>query len=196
MLLVIITLALIALGVAAFLWGAVALSRFGFRISVPVGLAVLLFPPYTFYFAFFRLEEEGQELPTASWLGGLIVSVLLGLVFSPTLGHVVNGNWDQLGTAEGPGEVASSSNSGDDSEDGTSEDSSDQNDSASNDSDGENEESGDQSDGDDTESTDNGDDTDGESASDEDGQSDGESADNGSADGDGDGEGDQNSDDG
>jgi len=192
MFLVIITLALIALGVAAFLWGAVALSRFGFRVSVPVGLAVLLFPPYTFYFAFFRLEEEGQELPTASWMGGLIVSVLLALLFSPTLGHVVNGNWDQIRTAEGPGEVASSSESEDDSEEGASEDSSDQDDSASSDSDGENGDSGDQSDNDETESAESGDETDGESASEEDG----ESAGNDNADGESDGEGEQTSDDG
>ncbi len=195
MFLVVITLALIALGVVAFLWGAVALSRFGFRISVPVGLAVLLFPPYTFYFAFFRLEEEGQELPTASWMGGLIVSVLLGLLFSPTLGHVVNGNWDQLRTADGPGEVASSSNSEEDSDqsdDGASEDSSDE--SASNDADGERGKSKDQSDGDDTDSAKDSDERGGESASGDDG--DGESADNSNADGEADTEGEQNSDDG
>jgi hypothetical protein len=113
MFLVYITLALISLGVAAFVWGAISLAKFGFRISVPVGLAVLLFPPYTFYFAFFRLEEEGKELPTAGWLCGLIVSVLLSLMFLPTLQHVFAGEWDQLGNVSGPGEVASSSQNND-----------------------------------------------------------------------------------
>lgn len=116
MFLVYITLALITLGVAAFVWGAIALSKYGFRISVPVGLAVLLFPPYTFYFAFYRLEEEGKELPTASWLCGLIVSILLTLLFLPTLQHVFAGEWDQLGDASGPGAVASSSQNGDSSD--------------------------------------------------------------------------------
>lgn len=119
MLLAAITLGLIGVGLVAFIIGSVLVSKYAFRISTGQGLAVLLFPPYTFYFAFFKLEEEDKSWPVATWLFGLLVTVLLSVVFFPTIEHVANGEWDELKIQNpGPGgAVAAESSEDDESED-------------------------------------------------------------------------------
>ncbi len=81
MLLVLITLTLITIGVISFCVGAWLISRYAFRISSGTGVGVLLFPPYTFWFAFFQLEQDGKEIPIATWLFGLVSTILLIFVF-------------------------------------------------------------------------------------------------------------------
>ena len=85
MVLAIITLALLGITLAAFLIGSVWLSKFAFRLSPVKGLAVLLLPPYTFYFAFYELDNDSKDRPTALWMFGLVASILLVLVFSNAL---------------------------------------------------------------------------------------------------------------
>ena len=81
MVLTVITLLLVLVGVVAYFIGAIKLAKYGFRLSKGVGLAVIFFPPYTFYFAFKKLEVDGKELPTAMVSFGLISSALLILIF-------------------------------------------------------------------------------------------------------------------
>lgn len=100
-----ITLGLILLGLAAFVYGTIYLAKYAFRVSTGRGVAALLFPPYTIYFAFAELEEEEKALPAASWLFGVVVTVLLvGLFYAP-LGHLLTGNFQAL-KPKSPGEVA------------------------------------------------------------------------------------------
>lgn len=80
-----ITIGLILVGFVAFLIGTVWLSKYAFRISTGTGLLTLLFPPYTFYFAFFKLEEKGAEKSTATWMFGLLTTALLAGIFVPEL---------------------------------------------------------------------------------------------------------------
>ncbi|MFB6350530.1 MAG: hypothetical protein ABEN55_02340 [Bradymonadaceae bacterium] len=105
MFLITITLALILVGFAAFVYGTVALSKYAFRVSTGRGIAALLFPPYTLYFAFSELEEEDKDIPAASWVFGFLVTTLLVAVFSTPLTHLANGRWSQL-QATSPGEQA------------------------------------------------------------------------------------------
>ncbi|MFW5966764.1 MAG: hypothetical protein ACOCV2_04555, partial [Persicimonas sp.] len=92
MLLAGLTVLFILIGVAFFVWGAIALSKYAFRLGTGTGLLTLLFPPYTFYFALFKLEEEGKSWPTASWLLGLILTVLLTIAFFPQVKALATGN--------------------------------------------------------------------------------------------------------
>ena len=99
MILVGITLFLILIGVGFFIYGAVGLSKYAFRMGTGQGLAVLLIPSYTIYFALFKLEEEGKSWPTASWLFGLVVAVLLSAAFWPDLSALMRGDMERF---EGP----------------------------------------------------------------------------------------------
>lgn len=92
MVLVILTLVLISVGLLAYVYGAVKLAQYGFRISTPVGVAVLLFPPYTFYFAFKKAEVDGKELPTALCTFGIVLTVLLGAIFWQPLSMTFTGD--------------------------------------------------------------------------------------------------------
>lgn len=106
MFLISITLLLILVGFVAFVYGTIALSKFAFRISTGRGVAALLFPPYTLYFAFSELHEEDKDIPAAAWVFGFLVTALLVSVFATPLSHLVNGRWDKL-EATSPGEAAS-----------------------------------------------------------------------------------------
>lgn len=99
-----ITLGLILVGVGAFIYGTVGLAKFAFRVSTGRGIAAILFPPYAFYFAFAELEEEGKNIPTASWLFGLVVTALLATLFFQPLTNLLAGNFDALAT--NPGDAA------------------------------------------------------------------------------------------
>ena len=100
-----ITLGLILVGVAAFIYGTIRLSKFAFRVSTGRGVAVLLFPPYALYFAFAELEEEDKAIPTASWLFGVVVTTLLLVLFQTPISLLLSGQTDKL-EAKSPGEVA------------------------------------------------------------------------------------------
>lgn len=100
----VITLGLILVGVGAFIYGTVGLAKFAFRVSTGRGIAAILFPPYAFYFAFAELEEEEKNIPTASWLFGLVVTALLATLFFQPLSNLLAGNFDALTT--NPGEAA------------------------------------------------------------------------------------------
>ncbi len=93
---IVMTFVLILLGILSYVVGAVKLARYGFRISRGTGLGVLLFPPYTFYFAFYELEQDGKEWPTTFWaFGGISTIVLIALFFQP-LAMVMTGRTDEL----------------------------------------------------------------------------------------------------
>jgi hypothetical protein len=96
MILVGITLFLILIGLGFFAYGAIALSKYAFRLGTGPGLLTLLFPPYTIYFALFKLEEDGKSWPTASWLFGIVVTVLLCITFYPDLSALARGDMERF----------------------------------------------------------------------------------------------------
>jgi hypothetical protein len=107
MLLVLITFTLITVGVVSFLAGAWMISRYAFRISQGTGIGVLLFPPYTFYFAFFQLEQDGKEIPIATWLFGLVSTILLIFVFWQPINLVMTEGFSAaVDASASPGEAA------------------------------------------------------------------------------------------
>ena len=91
-----ITLALLAITIVSFLVGTVWLSKYAFRLGAGPGIGVLLFPPYTFYFAFYKLEQETKDRPTALWMFGLVASILIALIFSEPLGAAARGDMSAL----------------------------------------------------------------------------------------------------
>ncbi len=100
-----ITGLLICIAIVSFVYGTIQLARYAFRVSTGRGLATLLVPPYTLYFAFAELDEEDKAIPTASWVFGLFVTVLLGAIFWQPISLLATGQTDQL-VAEGPGSIA------------------------------------------------------------------------------------------
>ena len=125
---------LVLIGIGSFIYGAITLSRYGFRLGTGQGLAVLLFPPYTFYFAFFKLREEDTTLETASWVFGIVVTALLTFLFFPPLKLVLQGRFDELSSPENVGQAATEAYGKEDSsesDEGDSGDSEDSDDSAS-----------------------------------------------------------------
>lgn len=89
-----IILVVIAFVVSAF--GAYGIAKYAFRISTGKGMGVLLFPPYTFYFSFFELQEEGKEKPIALWMWGLITTILIVVAFLQPIQLVLSGRADEL----------------------------------------------------------------------------------------------------
>lgn len=94
MVLVALTLLLLA-GIVAYFVGALRLAKYGFRLSTGIGWAVILFPPYTFYFAFKKLEVDGKEFPTALCSFGLILSALLIAAFFQPLSAMAVGDFSR-----------------------------------------------------------------------------------------------------
>ncbi len=94
--LVIITLALLAVTFASFIYGAIGLSKYAFRLGPGPGIMTLLLPPYTFYFAFYKLNQEGKERPTAMWMFGLLASALLIGIFWVPLSAAATGDLSKL----------------------------------------------------------------------------------------------------
>lgn len=95
MILIAIVGVLFAVATIAYWWGAWKLAQYGFRISTGTGLAVLLFPPFTFMFAM-KLQESGKELPMASWLFGIVSSALLTGIFFQPLTMIASGRMDEI----------------------------------------------------------------------------------------------------
>ncbi len=96
MALAIITLVLLGITLISFLIGTVWLSKYAFRLGTGPGIGVLLFPPYTFYFAFYKLDVDAKDRPTALWMFGLVASILLVLIFSGPLSAAASGNFEAL----------------------------------------------------------------------------------------------------
>lgn len=96
MILVALTIVLILVGVGAYFYGAVKLAKYGFRLGTGVGLAVIFFPPYTFYFAFKKLEVDGKELPTALCCFGLVLSIGLVIIFWHPLSLTFTGQFEEV----------------------------------------------------------------------------------------------------
>lgn len=107
MTLVVITFLLMAMGAVAYFMGAWKLSRYASRISGGLGMAVLLLPPVTFWFAFFKLEEEGKEMPTTLWLYGIVTTILLTIVFFDPISMALTGRIDELDAPITSGATAS-----------------------------------------------------------------------------------------
>ena len=91
-----LTVIMVVIFMALAAWGAFGISKYAFRVSSGKGLAVLLFPPYTFYFAFKELQEEGKEGPITFWLWGAFTTVMLLLAFWGPINLVLTGNADQM----------------------------------------------------------------------------------------------------
>ena len=92
-----ITLALLAVTLVSYVVGTIWLAKYAFRLGVGPGLGVLLFPPYTFYFAFYQLDVDAKDRPTALWMFGLVASVLIILIFGqPLISALTGGGLDAL----------------------------------------------------------------------------------------------------
>jgi len=76
--------------------GAYGIAKYAFRISTGKGLAVLLLPPYTFYFSFYELQEEGKEKPIALWMWGLVTTLLVAIAFMHPIQLVLQGRAAEL----------------------------------------------------------------------------------------------------
>jgi len=109
-----ISLALVLAAVGAFLYGTIQISRYAFRISTAHGLAALLFPPYTFYFAFYGFDEQGKEGPAAAWTFGILVGTILTLLFFQPLQLLVTGQLDQLRAQTPEGAATATESTSDD----------------------------------------------------------------------------------
>lgn len=96
MALAVITLALLGITLISFLIGTVWLAKYAFRMGTGPGLGVLLFPPYTFYFAFYKLNVDAKDRPTALWMFGLVASILLALIFNGPLAAAARGDMGAL----------------------------------------------------------------------------------------------------
>jgi hypothetical protein len=86
-----LTIGLVILGLVVCGIGAFGIAKYAFRISSGKGAAVLLFPPYTFYFSFYELEEEGKEAPIALWISGMVVTLIIAAAFWQPINMVFNG---------------------------------------------------------------------------------------------------------
>ncbi len=91
-----VILTLLAVTIVSFLVGAFWLAKYASRLNAGQALAVLLFPPYTFYFAFYKLQVDGKERATSLWMFGLAATLLLGGVFFQPLGVIASGNVSKL----------------------------------------------------------------------------------------------------
>lgn len=101
--LAVITIGLVLFTFVSFVIGAIGLAKYAFRLGTGPGLMVLLFPPYTFYFAFYKLTHEDKDRPTAMWMFGLLATILLVFVFQHPLSLAARGDWSAL---EAPKEEA------------------------------------------------------------------------------------------
>lgn len=91
-----VAVALLIFALVLFIWGAWGISKYAFRISTGKGVATLLFPPYTFYFSFYELEEEGKEQPIFLWMWGIVVIGVITFVFWSPLSMVAQGRAAEL----------------------------------------------------------------------------------------------------
>lgn len=91
-----LTIAMIILSMVACGVGAFGIAKYAFRISSGKGVAVLLLPPYTFYFSFYELQEEGKEKAISLWMGGLVVTLIMIAAFWGPVSMVLNGEADKL----------------------------------------------------------------------------------------------------
>ncbi|MEM1346979.1 MAG: hypothetical protein AAGI01_00385 [Myxococcota bacterium] len=96
MLLVVITFLLLGITLLSFVAGSAWLSKYAFRLGAGPGLAVLLFPPYTFYFAFYQLRVEEKDRPTALWLFGIVATALLTALFWAPITAAFSGDFSSL----------------------------------------------------------------------------------------------------
>lgn len=87
-----LTIGLVILGMVVCGIGAFGIAKYAFRISSGKGAAVLLFPPYTFYFSFYELQEEGKETPIALWISGMVVTLIIAAAFWQPINMVLNGD--------------------------------------------------------------------------------------------------------
>ena len=94
-----LTIGLVILGLVVCGIGAFGIAKYAFRISSGKGAAVLLFPPYTFYFSFYELQEEGTETPIALWISGMVVTIIIAAAFWQPINMVLNGQAAMLDPA-------------------------------------------------------------------------------------------------
>jgi hypothetical protein len=87
MTLVVITLSLLALTSLCFITGTIWLSQYAARLGTGPRVMTLLFPPYTFYFAFYKLDQESKHKPVFLWSFGVVSTVLLAVMFAQPLGY-------------------------------------------------------------------------------------------------------------
>jgi len=91
-----VSVLLLVFAIALLAYGAYGVSKYAFRISSGKGMATLLFPPYTFYFSFYELEEEGKEFPIFLWMWGLVITIVVAAVFWQPLQYVATGRAAEL----------------------------------------------------------------------------------------------------
>lgn len=87
MTLVVTTLSLLAITFLCFIAGTIWLSQYAARLGTGPRVMTLLFPPYAFYFAFYKLDQEQKYKPVFLWSFGVVSTVLLALMFAQPLGY-------------------------------------------------------------------------------------------------------------
>jgi len=86
MTIVLITLAVLFLGVLMHFAGKFWLAYYGFKYNAGIGIGVILIDFVTFWFAFYKLEKEGKEKAATLWLlGTVLIAVMLGGFFQPIM---------------------------------------------------------------------------------------------------------------
>jgi hypothetical protein len=96
MTLVVITMILLAIAVVSFLVGTIWLSQYAARLGAGPRIMTLLLPPYAFYFAFYKLDQDTKHRPVFLWSFGIVTTIVLSAIFFQPLKLVANGQWDEL----------------------------------------------------------------------------------------------------
>lgn len=89
MTLVTITLFLLSITVLCYIAGTIWLSQYAARLGAGPRIMTLLLPPYAFYFAFYKLDQDTKHKPVFLWSFGVVATIILTLLFAEPLGYFI-----------------------------------------------------------------------------------------------------------
>jgi hypothetical protein len=87
MTLVTISLLLLGITVLCYIAGTIWLSQYAARLGAGPRIMTLLLPPYTFYFAFYKLDQDTKHKPVFLWSFGVVATIIIALIFAEPLGY-------------------------------------------------------------------------------------------------------------
>jgi hypothetical protein len=96
MTLVAITIVLLAITVLCYITGTIWLSQYAARLGAGPRMMTLLLPPYAFYFAFYKLDQDTKHKPVFLWSFGIIATIVLLIIFGQPLSLAARGDWSAL----------------------------------------------------------------------------------------------------